>query len=255
MDESMVERLFRLQRESYVFEEIIRSVYESVLHPGDVSIDGGANIGDHTIPMSKCVGLGGKVYAYEPVPATVEVLKRNLTAARVDNVEVRTKALGAESAISNFIWVENRATRSALKFPSLPEGCRTKEIDVEIVVLDEEIMTETRPIRFVKLDLEGGEYDCLRGAKRLLSNHRPVIIFENGSQNTAANYGYSEDAFFELFAAQAYSLVDLFGRPYGHQQWGAKKIPYYTIAISNGDPAAKTIADAAMIAAVAIAQR
>lgn len=238
MDEATVQRLFQLQRETYVFEDIIRAVYQSLLQSGDVAIDGGANIGDHTLPMAQCVGSSGRVYAYEPVPATVQILKTKLASAQATQVDVRTKALGSKPGQSSFVWVENRATRSSLKSPNLMAGARTSQIHVEVVTLDSELEAETRPVRFIKLDLEGGEYDCLRGALAVLARHRPAIVFENGSETTAKNYGYTSDDFFALFTHNGYQLLDLFGRPYKPEHWGARNVPYYTFAVPSGNEAA-----------------
>lgn len=240
MDAAQVQRLFELQREKFVFEDIIRAIYEGVVKPGDAAIDGGANIGDHTVPLSRCVGSTGIVHAYEPVPATVERLKATTTAAGCSNVVINTKALGAAAGRSSFVWVENRATRSALKAPNLLENSRTKTIDVEIVTLDDELAAETRPVKFIKLDLEGGEYDCLRGAARLLARHGPVVVFENGGQAAAQGYGYTAEDLFSFFGSVGYTLLDLFGRPYGPAQWSVPLVPYYTIGVPSARSAMAT---------------
>jgi FkbM family methyltransferase len=58
--------------------------------PGDVVLDIGANIGVFTLCAAK---LGGRVYAYEPVPPTFAVLEQNVQSQGLQNV-VQTRNLG-----------------------------------------------------------------------------------------------------------------------------------------------------------------
>jgi hypothetical protein len=44
-------------------------------------------------------------------------------------------------------------------------------------------------VDFIKMDIEGGELDALRGAERTLSTLRPRLLFEAYELNTAP-YGY-----------------------------------------------------------------
>ena len=50
------------------FEEIINAIYSAILKPGDLAVDCGAHSGLHTFPMSKLVGLSGRVVAVEAIP-------------------------------------------------------------------------------------------------------------------------------------------------------------------------------------------
>jgi len=50
---------------------------------------------------------------------------------------------------------------------------------VEIRTLDEIIPKNTK-IDFIKIDVEGGEYNVLKGAKNLLKSSLPVVVFECG---------------------------------------------------------------------------
>ncbi len=254
MDASIVDKLFKLQRQKYVFEDIIKTTYQAVLNHGDAVVDGGANVGDHTISMSRCVGPEGLVIAFEPVPATVEKLQKNIDAAGCSNTTIHTKALGAEPGRANFVWVENRATRSSLKTPNLTGDERVSTIDVDIVTLDDILLDQKRHVTFIKLDLEGGEFDCFRGARTTLARHKPVVVFENGSAQTAGKFNYDKAEFFALFKSQNYTLIDLFGRPYGEDAWGARNVPYYTFAVPSDGEIRYLVSNVADKAAADIAQ-
>ncbi len=231
MKQTEIERLFHLQNEKYIFEDIIQSLYEAVLVEGDQAVDGGANIGRHTLPMAKAVQEKGVVYAYEPVPETVDYLKEKLAHYNVTGVQVRPAALGHQDDTREFIWVKNKSTRSALKNPALLEDSITKSIKVPVVMLDNELASIKGRLRFIKLDLEGGEFDCLRGSTNVLNKHQPIVVLENGHSISGDAYGYTRDEYFDFFESIGYYLIDIFGRMYEKSHWGAKWIPWYIVAV------------------------
>src|SRR5438094_750470 len=55
-----------------------RRFIESLVHPGDVAVDVGANIGYHTLIFARAVGERGRVFAYEPDPDNFRLLRRNV---------------------------------------------------------------------------------------------------------------------------------------------------------------------------------
>ena len=66
------------------FEPVVKSVIQESLKDGGVMLDIGANIGLHTLIMSKAVGASGKVIALEPHPIIVKKIRQNLTYTRWD---------------------------------------------------------------------------------------------------------------------------------------------------------------------------
>lgn len=58
-----------------LFESTVRTVYETILSPGDVAVDVGAHVGKHTLPMARLVAPEGKIIAFEPIPEKFDKLK------------------------------------------------------------------------------------------------------------------------------------------------------------------------------------
>src|SRR6185312_12382199 len=52
-----------------------------LVRPGSVVIDVGANIGHYTLRLAQLVGPEGRVYAFEPMPKTFDLLCRNVVTA------------------------------------------------------------------------------------------------------------------------------------------------------------------------------
>ncbi len=94
------------------------------------------------------------------------------------------------------------------------------------------------PIRFIKLDLEGYDFYALKGAGNILARHRPIVTMECGRIDAAAPAGYTADDFFGYAAQVGYTIVDLFGRPFGQAEfalhWNAREVPHYVVAMPIG---------------------
>ena len=63
-----------------VFDPHETELVRGMLEPGMVVADIGANIGYYTLIAARCVGEGGQVYAFEPVPSNYELLARSIKA-------------------------------------------------------------------------------------------------------------------------------------------------------------------------------
>ena len=199
-----------------LFEQIIECLYGEVLKPGDFALDGGANRGRHTLPMSDTVGPNGLIAAVEALPQLAADLGNRVARDDRRNVTVIGKALGSsEGEYSSFVFVRaDDGYSGRLRREGIPENAirALSNITVPMTTIDLIALECKRgDLRFIKLDLEGGEYDALRGARRVLRQSSPIIVFENGRGSSAAVYGYSEKEWFNLFQEGGYKVFDLFG--------------------------------------------
>lgn len=96
-------------REAYALETVKRELKE-----GQVVVDIGANIGYYALLEARIVGTSGKVYAIEPVPGNVEILKKNIELNGYSNVEVHQLAIGGEKGLAR-LYVRNRRNLSSMR--------------------------------------------------------------------------------------------------------------------------------------------
>jgi FkbM family methyltransferase len=215
-------------------EGIIKDLYSVRLTRGATAVDGGAAWGVHTIPMSTLVGPDGRVFAIEAIPDLAEKLARHLDTNGFDNVALIPKAISNYVGIGRFMWVRGGPGYSGLQLRDLPIGLETTvtEIDVPVTTLSDILANRKTPVRFIKLDLEGGEFHALAGALDVLHTDRPLIVLEH-HDHTARVYGYTKDEWFDLFDSLHYETFDLFGRELKQLDCNSGR-PWYVIAASAG---------------------
>jgi FkbM family methyltransferase len=133
-----------------------------------VACDIGANAGFYSLLMARRVGVGGRVFAFEPQPSNLDFLRRHLELNRVRNVQV------SGEAVADFVGEASFATD-----PGSYKGClhSTGAIRVQVETLDN-LVTAGRiePADLLKIDVEGAELAVLRGGEKFLKRFRPVIF-------------------------------------------------------------------------------
>jgi len=171
-----------LRRDRYVgrsFEEYGEysegevDIFRQILRPGDVALDVGANFGSHTIPMARFVGPGGFVHAFEPQRILFQILCGNVAFNELANVRALPLALGRSAGSTKIPPLDYRGVNN---FGGIALGATAVGEDVAVVTLDDLALPK---VRFVKIDVEGMEFDVLVGAKAILARDRPILYVEN----------------------------------------------------------------------------
>jgi FkbM family methyltransferase len=150
----------------------------SSLAEGDVFLDVGSSLGQFTVPMAKVVGKSGLVLAVEPEAGACAQLEANLRLNGSSNVLILRIALGDECREGRLSWkdgscpslvnVPPRDQETALTTaPSAACGMGVVSVEVGDTVMDRERL----PIpKAVKIDVEGYEFQVIRGLSRTLRN-------------------------------------------------------------------------------------
>jgi len=153
------------------------TVLRTILRPGDVFVDVGANIGALSLAGSSMVGETGHVYAIEAHPRTVEYLRGNVKFNQACNVSVIHAALGDHDGRAFF------SDRRSDDQNSVSES----GIEVPLRMLDQVI--PDIPVRLLKIDVEGFELFVLRGAARLLQ--KTEMVYFESFESHFKKFGYT----------------------------------------------------------------
>jgi FkbM family methyltransferase len=192
---------------------ILRDQYErdeirfvlGLLRPGDCAIDAGGHIGFFTMQMAAAVGAHGRVYAFEPLAANADLLERSIGENRFgDRIRFQRAAVGAASGTATLTFpVETLNSGGAylLRDGGLPLAGNQQQ-DVPLVALD--ALGVQRPVRIIKMDVEGAEPQVLRGAERILAEDKPVILSELHPTQLERASGVTADQFLAQIAGLGY---------------------------------------------------
>jgi len=185
------------------------AVVRRLVGAGDSVVDVGANLGVYTALLSQCVGDAGTVSSLEPIPLTFDVLRSNVHSNDLSNVELLPFAASDET-VDRTMWIPrweegHENFYQARIGDDVAEGSR--QFTVRCRRLDELLASRTRPVTFVKIDVEGHEEACLRGAAELLRQDRPALLVEvAGDPNVE---GTSASRVFTSLAAMGYEAYEV----------------------------------------------
>ena len=145
---------------------------EALLSPGDTAVDVGANVGTHSIMMGRRVGAGGRVIAFEPVPATAWAMRENLALNRIENVQLVEAAVSDScGSIEMNLFDPRYSAWNSRGAPVIDGIAPVEKVSVRAETLDEMLRTlDVERVNFLKIDVEGYEIDVLRGASGLLGS-------------------------------------------------------------------------------------
>jgi len=191
------------------FEPTTSRVLETLVVPGVVVVDIGANIGAHTLPLARRVGQDGRVFAFEPTRFAYAKLQRNLElnpqlASRVRAEQMflaDTSAASVPEAVYSS-WPLNRSDNQHKKHG----GVARNTSGATAVKLDDYVLEHAIDrVHLIKMDVDGHECQVLRGAGNILKIHRPVIVMELAPY-ALREAGESLDELIGILSKAGYSL-------------------------------------------------
>lgn len=151
-------------------------VFRDIIKQGDVVLDVGANIGCHTMAMSRLVGHGGIVFSYEPERNNFNTLAGNIAINNIRNVHVFQKAVGSVSGFISVPELDLEQTTNMGGLSLTTDYSRAPNYVVHLTTIDEQNFLKCN---FIKIDVEGMEKLVLEGAKETIAKHKPVIYVED----------------------------------------------------------------------------
>ncbi len=156
---------------SYEFEK--QTQFASLVREGDTVYDLGAHVGFYSLLASKLTGRNGHVFSFEPFPQNITSFKRHISLNRIENIKLFEAGVSRKSGEAFF---ENAGSSSVGKISSV-SGIHIGLVSIDELIAKHEIL----PPKVIKMDIEGAEYDALRGAEQTLQTYAPAILFATHS--------------------------------------------------------------------------
>jgi FkbM family methyltransferase len=169
-----------------VYELGTVSVLQKFLKEGNTFIDVGANIGFLSLAGAAVVGKEGKVIAFEPQPETFQLLEENVKMNSFSQIQLNQFALGEEEGEA-IIYSEEENRGGA----SITNKRSEKGVSIQLNRLDD--IELGSKVDMIKIDVEGFEWEVLKGARQTILRDKPILIVEYSSDRE--NSGNSTDMY------------------------------------------------------------
>ena len=160
------------------FSELEWDLLRQLCRPGAVIAEVGANIGAHTVSISKSVGPEGQVIAIEPQPVIFQALCANLALNCLTNVDTFNCGCGSRPhtlRIPRFDYGQE-GNFGGVSLQGYPEELAS--VSIEIKKMDD-LLAAYPKVDLVKIDVEGMEAEVIEGGAGIMRNFRPVMYVEN----------------------------------------------------------------------------
>jgi FkbM family methyltransferase len=199
------------------WEPHVRSFLQTVVQPDWVCLDIGANLGAHTLSLA-VLAHQGRVVAFEADPANYALLSRNAAAlaapkGRIEPIHVAlwdgvgTLVIGGADELAGCSFVAEGAAdarkteqrlRAVVDASAFSETALHMRLsDIAAIPLDHWVAANPLPrLDVIKLDVEGAEARVIRGARRTIREHRPILLVEYNPACAESYFGQPADALF-----------------------------------------------------------
>jgi FkbM family methyltransferase len=139
------------------------------IRPGAVVLDIGSFLGVYAMMAARWAGPSGRVIAFEPSAASFAILVRHLRMNSLEGrVDARNAAVGARSGRTQLVVFDDEPYRNMIT----PTAGSAASVDVPVVTVDEVCASMERRPTWIRMDVQGLEFDVLRGARDLLRGAR-----------------------------------------------------------------------------------
>ena len=184
-----------------------RDIICSLLKPGDVAVDVGANCGIHTISMARAVGDEGMVYAFEPTPDMAAALRYTATLSGARRVQIVPMVV-SDKPKKTKLYSFNHSPENSI-FPAFDVDAQSiSSFDVDACTLDS-FFPEGSRVDLVKADVEGAEPLVFKGMQRVIRENPGIQIVMEMSPSHFVRSGIDLGDFFSQLTEQNFKIYSI----------------------------------------------
>jgi len=175
------------------------------IKPGDVVLDIGANIGYYTLQFCRKVGPAGEVYAFEPDPENCNLIRKNLAVNGYANAKVVEAAVcDVMGTVKLYHNPEQNADHRIFD-----AGDKRHSFDVPAIQMDSYLSKLSRPINFIKMDIQGAEYRAILGMRELLLKNPQAVLVTEFEPHSLIKSGADPETYLRLLSSLGFELLEI----------------------------------------------
>lgn len=164
---------------------------------GEIVLDIGANIGKYSIHCGKLVGKNGKVFAFEPSKRPFELLCKSIKENDLNEIVTPICCALSDKNGKSKLYSSDEKPITSLVYKLSNNFTEVNTTSIDSFVSNKKIPR----IDWLKIDVEGAEYDVFSGAIQTLQNNNVKVIFEVLKVN--------KDKVLKLLESLEYSVLQL----------------------------------------------
>lgn len=190
---------------TYINEDSSIQVWKQFVKESRVIIDVGANFGFYSL-LSAGINPKANIFAFEPSPYILRSFRRNIELNNYENIYLQPVGVGdKEGKFKLFVSDVNNTGMSSL----VNRGEFSKyTVDVDVVSLDEFVVANSlSAIDLVKIDVEGNEFNVIKGMEEIIKINQPVIFIEL-LNDTLKNFGHHINDVFQFLSGMGYGCYE-----------------------------------------------
>ncbi len=182
----------------------VLDVCRAQLRLGDVFYDVGANVGHVSIQLGCHFRGAVDIVSFEPQPGLAHRLAVSAALNKLPSFQVFDVLLGDHEGSAELFLTKTSAHASLVA-----RDPTARPVSRQMVTIDSLVSAAViRPPSLVKIDVEGAEMQVLKGARRTLEVHRPLLVLEADSNMGRFGYG-KKDLFTFLRSTGDYRFFDV----------------------------------------------
>ena len=180
------------------------------LRGGDTFYDVGANIGYMTLEIAALFGDETTCVAIEPQPLLADAIRKSAERSGLMRVRVVEAMVSSTDGEAELFLSAHSIHASQVGRKGWRTSIRRSTVSIDTLVVED---TAIAAPTVIKMDIEGGELEALRGARETLMEYHPVVVLE--CDDNMARWGYGREALIDIFRQVGGYDVLLLGRDSG----------------------------------------
>ena len=194
------------------FEPETTDLIQKNIFSGNIVVDIGANIGFFTLIMANNVKKEGKVFSFEPELENYKLLEKNVKENNLENIILENKAVGNKNGNTEMYLAsqENNIYSQSMHriFSSKIVSQNSTPITIKIIKLDDffEKLDLIKKIDLIKIDVEGAEFDVLKGMNKILDSNKDLKIIMEFSLENLQDFGSKPDEVVDFLLKKNFKL-------------------------------------------------
>ena len=187
------------------YEPETTQLFQRLLQPGMTVVDIGAHGGYFSLMGASRVGPAGKVYAFEPYPASFEELQRNIELNGYKSIHAVRKAVSDRTGVRKLLVNPKGSDRHSLYAGE--SAWKPNSPEVETTSLDDFLETCNWPrVDLIKMDIEGAEPAALAGMEQTLERCGVRFLITEFSPSALKAAGFEPRGFLQELTDMGFSL-------------------------------------------------